>query len=463
MKKEQAYILFVAVFVIGYIAGRATSKQPAAQAVAAAPVGVAANPGAVAAAQPGAVSPAPPPVAAPPAAPPPPAPPPPPAAPKPDQVWRVKIHSTDPTLGKDSAPVKVVILSGFGCQACTDFWNDAKRVYDEYKGKVQFRFKHKIIPPQHPDSVEAAEAAMCAHKQGKFWAFHNKLMDNPFNIGRSALEGYAKELKLKYRKWKRCLDSHETYGILTRDSVIANETGSHSFPNILANGIRIGKPKDYTNLKALVEKVLKKSEELTSKGTAPKDVYDRMISGGKFFPQTEGRRLSFNTKNSPTFGPRDAKVEVVVFEDFQCPFCSKLAPNLKLFAKKNPKKVKIVYKHMPLNSIHPEAQLASEAAQEADAQGKFWEYHDKLYENQQALKKDDLIRYAKEIGLNMPRFMDALSSRKHKAFVDADSQEGSRAGISGTPSVFINGMKYAGPRGYPPAGLDGVARLYMGL
>jgi len=404
------------------------------------------------------------------AATPPPAPTPPPAAapaakpaPKKDQVWRVNIHDTDPKLGKDSAPVKVVILSGFGCQACSDFWNDAKRVYDEYKGKVQFRFKHKIIPPQHPDSVEASEAAMCAHKQGKFWAFHDKLMANPFNIGRGALEQYAKEVKVRFRKWKRCLDRHETYGILTRDSVIANETGSHSFPNILANGIRIKKPKNYDSLKALVESQIKRAAEIMKGGVKGKDVYPRAIAGGKFFPQTEGRRMNFNTSNSPTFGPKNAKVEVVIYEDFQCPFCAKLAPNVKLFAKKNPKNVKIVYKHMPLNSIHPEAQLASEASMEAHAQGKFWEYHDKLYENQQALGQADLERYAQEIGLNMGRFKEALSTHKWKSFVDNDSREGSRAGITGTPSVFINGLKYAGPRGYPPAGLDGVARLYMGL
>ena len=127
-----------------------------------------------------------------------------------------------------------------------------------------------------------------------------------------------------------------------------------------------------------------------------------------------------------------------------------------------PNDVRIVFKHNAL-PFHKRAMPAAIASMAAHKQGKFWEYHDKLYENQQALSKDDLIRYAKEIGLNMSRFQDALQSRKWKAFVDKDSQEGQRAGISGTPSVFINGLKYAGPRGYPPAGLDGVARLYMGL
>ena len=184
---------------------------------------------------------------------------------------------------------------------------------------------------------------------------------------------------------------------------------------------------------------------------------------GKFFQQYEGPRKNFNTGNSPTIGPKNAKIEVVVFEDFQCPFCSKIAPSLKIFQKNNPKNVKVVYKHMPLTSIHPEAQLASEASMAAHEQGKFWEYHDKLYANQQALTRPDLERYAQELKLNMGKFKSALDSGKFKSFVQTDASEGQAAGISGTPSVYINGYKYQGPRGYPPDGLEGVARMYLGL
>ncbi len=461
MKRESAYILFVAVFVVGYIAGRATSPK-----VATAPAAVQAPPTAVAPAAAAA------PTAAPAVAqaaesapPPPPATPPPPAAPKADQIWRIPIHADDARKGPEKAPVKVVILSAFGCQECSDFARDADRLFNDpaYKGKVQFRFKHKIIPPQHPDSILAAEAAMCANDQKKFWPYHDKLMNNAFAIGRPQLDQYAAELKLNKRKFKKCLDTHKRRGQLTRDSVVANETGSHSFPNILANGVRIKKPKNYDNLKKLIDSQIERVKQLKAEGATDDNLYDRAIAGGKFFPQTEGSRVSFNTANAATYGPKNARIEVVTYEDFQCPFCSKVAPSLKTFQKNNPKDVKIVYKHLPLNNIHAEAQLAAEASVEAQKQGKFWEYHDVLFENQHALKRPDLENYAKQIGLDMGKFRAALDNRTHQAQVDADASEAQRAGISGTPSVYINGMKYAGPRGYPPDGLEGVARMYMGL
>jgi protein-disulfide isomerase len=265
------------------------------------------------------------------------------------------------------------------------------------------------------------------------------------------------------KKFKAAIDDHKFRGILTRDSVLANEVGAHSFPNILANGVRIGKDKSYDDLEKLIDTQLKRAEELVAKGATASNLYEKAIEGGKFFPQYEGPQQRFDTTNSPTFGPKSAKIEVVVFEDFQCPFCSKLAPSLKLFAKANPKDVKIVYKHMPLESIHADAQLASEASMAAHEQGKFWEYHDKLYDNQQALDRASLERYAEELKLDMGKFKAALDSHKFKSFVQNDASEGQRAGISGTPTVYINGYKYAGPRGYPPEGLEGVARMYLGL
>lgn len=100
---------------------------------------------------------------------------------------------------------------------------------------------------------------------------------------------------------------------------------------------------------------------------------------------------------------------------------------------------------------------------EADVQGKFWEYHALLYENQQSLGRPELESYAERLGLDMSQFKQALDSGKHTAAVKADVQEGARAGVRGTPTVFINGRRYQGPRGYPPEGLEAVARAYLGL
>jgi protein-disulfide isomerase len=108
-------------------------------------------------------------------------------------------------------------------------------------------------------------------------------------------------------------------------------------------------------------------------------------------------------------------------------------------------KASIIFKHFPL-SFHKDAQLASEATMAADAQGKFWEMHDKIFANQKKIKRPDLDGYAKEIGLDMGKFKAALDNGEFTARVKADMGEGQKAGVRGTPSIFVNGRKYQGQR-----------------
>jgi protein-disulfide isomerase len=122
-------------------------------------------------------------------------------------------------------------------------------------------------------------------------------------------------------------------------------------------------------------------------------------------------------------------------------------PTLRQLEQEFPGKIRIAWKHSPL-PFHQEAPLAHQASIEAQAQGKFWEYHDKLFANQQALKRDDLERYAQELGLDMERFKSSLDSGRHKARIDSDMAAAGKAGIRGTPSFLINGRKLVGAQPY---------------
>lgn len=147
---------------------------------------------------------------------------------------------------------------------------------------------------------------------------------------------------------------------------------------------------------------------------------------------------------SPVLGPDDAKVTVVEFGDFQCPACGALHPVLKQIKEDNKdNSVKFVYRHFPLPQ-HQFAQLASEASIEAQQQGKFFEYHDALFENQDALEREDLERYAQELELDMDSLRKALDDKIHKDVVSRDEQDARALGVSGTPTVYINGVKYSG-------------------
>ena len=148
-------------------------------------------------------------------------------------------------------------------------------------------------------------------------------------------------------------------------------------------------------------------------------------------------------KDDPVRGPAEAPITIVEYSDFQCPFCSRVTPTLDELQKKYAGKVKVVFKDFPLPS-HPEAPKAAEAAHCAGEQGKYWEMHDKMFGNQQALKVADLKTTAGGLGLDRAKFDQCLDGGKYKARVDAGIAEGQKMGVQSTPTLYLNGRVITG-------------------
>ena len=152
--------------------------------------------------------------------------------------------------------------------------------------------------------------------------------------------------------------------------------------------------------------------------------------------------VSFDLKGVPFVGPSDAQVVLVEFYDYGCPACKAFKSVLEQVKQEFKNDVAIYYKQFPL-SAHPNSPGAARAAVAAFQQGKFGAMHDKLFANHKAHTDADLQRYAKEIGLNMTAFNTAF--RSAKARVDADLKDGEKAGVMGTPTLYVNGRTYGGP------------------
>jgi len=148
----------------------------------------------------------------------------------------------------------------------------------------------------------------------------------------------------------------------------------------------------------------------------------------------------------PSMGPEDAPVTIVEFSDFQCPYCSRAEPVIRQVLDRYPERVRLVYRHMPLDSIHPRARPAAVAAVCAERQGRFWDYHAKLFENQKQLSDEDLRRYAEELDLDVAAFEECLGSDDARQQVAADLRAGRDAGVSGTPAFFVNGIMLSGAK-----------------
>lgn len=143
-------------------------------------------------------------------------------------------------------------------------------------------------------------------------------------------------------------------------------------------------------------------------------------------------------------GNKNAKITIVEFSDYQCPFCSRFHDTMKQVMAKYPNQVRWVFKHFPLESIHPYARKAALAAECAGEQNKFWEYSDAIYANQASLNDDYLTTAAKNLRLDTKKFGACLSSEKYASKVNADLQQGQGYGVRGTPGSFINGQTIPG-------------------
>ncbi len=144
-------------------------------------------------------------------------------------------------------------------------------------------------------------------------------------------------------------------------------------------------------------------------------------------------------------GNPKAPVMIVEFSDYQCPYCHSVEPTVKELLTKYGDKVSLSYRDFPLTAIHSQALISAEASRCALEQGKFWEYHDQLF-TASKLEKDDLIGYARNLKLDEKQFDSCLTSEKYKGDIDKDTQEGRKAGVTGTPGFFINGLEISGAK-----------------
>lgn len=143
-------------------------------------------------------------------------------------------------------------------------------------------------------------------------------------------------------------------------------------------------------------------------------------------------------------GPDEAPVTLVEYGDYECPHCGAAHPIVKALQRRMGKRMRVVYRHFPLREAHPHAYHAAEVAEAAGAQGKFWEMHDILFARQHELEDPALLRYAKELQLDIDRVGTELENGTHTKHVRDDFRQGVRSGVNGTPTFFINGQRYDG-------------------
>jgi protein-disulfide isomerase len=336
-----------------------------------------------------------------------------------------------PVLGPMNAPITITEFSDFECPFCARGANTIKQIQREYSKQVRVVFKHLPLS-FHKNAHLAAQASMAAHAQGKFWEYHDKLFQNFRNLNRDNFIKWAKELGLDTARFTQELDGGKYKAAVDADLALAGQSGANGTPTFIINGRKVVGAQPFANFKKVIDEILDGK-------AAPQDDAPRRPQA----PKGQPSRKTIAVGGAPSFGPANAKVTIFEFSDFECPFCQRGANTMTELKKRYGNKIRVVFKHLPL-SFHKNAHLAAQASMAAHAQGKFWEYHDKLFQNFRSLNRDNFIKWAKELGLDTARFTQELDGGKYKAFVDADLAQARQVGANGTPTFFVNGIEVVG-------------------
>ena len=372
---------------------------------------------------------------------------------------KVELVAGTPAKGNTNDPlVTIVEWSDFECPFCGRVNPTIKEVMDKYAGKVQFQFRNQPLS-FHKNAMPAAKAALAAHKQGKFWPMHDKLFENQRALQPTDLEGYAKAVGLNVAKFKADMESPEIDAQIKKDMEDGTKYGARGTPTLFVNGVPVRGAQPFAAFQAVIDKELVLAEKLMKEGVAKKDVYAEIIKreAGKTVdgatppaaqPAAPTGPVKIDIGRAPTMGPKSAPIKVVMWSDFECPFCGRVNPSVEQLKKEYGDKVQFAFKHYPL-PFHQKAKPAAIAALAAHRQGKFWEMHAKLFENQRALGDEDLVKYAGELGLDVAKFKKDMQDPELAAWVDQDMAEGSKVGVRGTPATFINGRLVSGAQPYP--------------
>ncbi len=143
-------------------------------------------------------------------------------------------------------------------------------------------------------------------------------------------------------------------------------------------------------------------------------------------------------------GPADAAITLVQYGDYECPYTRQSTTGVRAIQQQLGDKLRFVYRNFPLVQIHPHALHSAEAAEAADAQGKFWEMHDYIFHHQHTLEDADLRRFAEAVGLNVAQYEQDMAGHGHLARIEADVESGEESGVGGTPTFYINGTRHDG-------------------
>lgn len=380
-------------------------------------------------------------------------------APKPTTEATTPQYDPQDRLGLAGAPwkgavngvVTIVEFSSYQCPFCGKVQPTLKQLAEAFPNDVRLVFKQHPLPNQQ-NAGPAAEAALEAHAQGKFWEFHDLLLANQRALSRADLERYAEQVGMNVEGLRKALDEGTYKARVQEDLASAGKVGIRGTPNFLINGRNVVGAQPFDNFASIVREEIEAMKKLMAEGkTQPEALAARLetnLAARAAQAQAQAQQeptgpVKIDVGDSVSFGPADAKVTLVEFSDYKCGFCGRLSSTLAEVKPDYVKRVRFVKKQFPLGRW-PESLKAAEAALAAHAQGKHDAFSALVYENQRTFNDEMLFELAQKAGLDMKRFRKEMETGKWAEQVRKDQEAGRTAGVRGTPALYLNSMRIGG-------------------
>jgi protein-disulfide isomerase len=369
-------------------------------------------------------------------------------------------------LGSKGAPFKgpmdgvvtLIEFSSYQCPFCNRVRPTIKQLMEAFPNDLRVVFMQHPLPMQQ-QSGPAAEAALEANAQGKFWEFHELLMDNQRALARENLEAYAEKVGLDMERFRRALDEGIHKERVQKDLAIAQTAGIRGTPNFLINGRNLAGAQPFERFEEIVRAEVEATKKLIAEGKSLPEAYAARLEENLKPPAAQPERrtppqpdpnakMAVPLGDSPAKGGAEPLVVIVEFSSYQCPFCGRVRATTSQLLEEYGDDVGFVFKQRPL-AFQQLSDPAARAALAARRQGKFWEFHNKLFDNQREISTDNFAVWAGELGLDVDKFKADMESDEVKAELQADVALGDRLAAQGTPHFFINGYRLRGAQPLP--------------
>ncbi len=370
----------------------------------------------------------------------------------------IPVTAADPSWGSPKALVTIVVFSDLECPFCSRVvrtLDELKRIY----GKDQLRIVWKNYPLAfHKNARPATETAMAVHAlrgSAWFWGYHDNLFSN--RLSPAVIDG-ALPKGLTRKDIDAVLAKGDVVKKVDDDIALAGLVGVRGTPAFFINGVFLSGAQPVESFRAIIDEQVVAAKKSLAGGTAPARVYS-VLSAQNYQkpadrPGASPSRPAEDTTTvwkvpvdgSPVRGKNTALVTMVMFTDFQCPFCIRASPTVETLVREYGDKLRLVYKNNPL-AFHTRAEAAAQLALEARAQkgeAVFWKAHDMIFAANGKLDDADLTAMAGSLGLDVNKAMSAVTNRKHLALIEKDQNLAEDIEATGTPQFFINGRRIVG-------------------